>query len=430
MRLFLVPAAAAALALSAASQTPVITAPTPLAAATRPSEPAWVTRSNSFANPLLAISIKFSPEAGSQEGLSQYDTEIGKPTLAQDLAQRREEEAYTEKLVAAQKVEKDQRVAQDLQIMIDQEHLGFRQQDFSMKRRVPFINASEYVYRGLEPLLDDQVPQSRREAAIVRLRKYTGQAPGYQPITDQLIVRMKEQMAKPDVIYPAKSQMETQLARNAAIVDGIGALFTKYKLTGWEPSYAALKKQLTDYDAWLRANVLPKARTDFRLTPEEYALNFEAYGIDIPPAQIATMAHAAFTDIQAQMQPLAAQIAKDHGWSSTDYRDVIRELKKQQITGRSHPAVLRKPPARDRKDHRRAAASHPAGPSRDHPSRYSCRKCPAAGPAHGAAAVPAQHRPARCLRPPAHRARRSRQLPVRQGRRLHLRRRQLDAHRA
>ena len=49
--------------------------------------------------------------------------------------------------------------------------------------------------------------------------------------------------------------------------------------------YATLKSQLTEYDAWLKATVLPNARTDFRLPPEEYALALEGYGIDIPPAQ-------------------------------------------------------------------------------------------------------------------------------------------------
>jgi uncharacterized protein (DUF885 family) len=33
------------------------------------------------------------------------------------------------------------------------------------------------------------------------------------------------------------------------------------------------------------------------------------------------------------MAPLAAQIAKSHGWPSTDYRSVIANLKKQQISG-------------------------------------------------------------------------------------------------
>ncbi len=331
MRHFAFSAVIFAASLPALAQGPVPSARHPPPA--KPSEQAWVTRSNSFAQQILAIGIKYSPELASSQGIAKYDTEIGSPTLERELAARKEEEAATATLREALKGEQDKRVRQDLQIMIGQEELGFRTQDFARNRVVPFINATAYVFGGMQALLDDQVPQARREAAVLRLTKYTGLTAGYQPVTDLLIARMKEQMAKPGVIYPAKSEMETQLARNASIVDGIGALFTKYKLTGWEPSYTALKKQLAEYDAWLRANVLPKARTDFRLTPEEYALAFESYGIDIPPTQIAAMAHEAFTEYQAQMQPLAAEIAKEHGWTSSDYRDVIRELKKQQITG-------------------------------------------------------------------------------------------------
>src|SRR5258708_16374957 len=77
----------------------------------------------------------------------------------------------------------------------------------------------------------------------------------------------------------------------------------------------------------------PKARTDFRLPPQEYALAFEQFGIDIPPARIAAMAHAAFKEYQAEMGRLATRIAKANGYSATDYRAVIAELKKKQITG-------------------------------------------------------------------------------------------------
>jgi uncharacterized protein (DUF885 family) len=62
-------------------------------------------------------------------------------------------------------------------------------------------------------------------------------------------------------------------------------------------------------------------------------LAFEGFGIDIPPAQIAKMAHAAFAQYQGEMAPLAARIAKANGYSSSDYRAVIAELKKKQITG-------------------------------------------------------------------------------------------------
>ena len=168
---------------------------------------------------------------------------------------------------------------------------------------------------------------------VIRLRKYAGVEPGYKPFTDLLKQRELEQMAKPNMVYPSKGEMETELSRNQFYLEGLAALFTKYKLTGWEEPFAQLKTQLIAYDAWVKANLLPKARTDFRLPPEEYALSLEGYGVDIPPAQLAGMAHTAFTQYQAEMAPLAAQIAKANHYPSSDYRDVIRELKKKQITG-------------------------------------------------------------------------------------------------
>ncbi len=296
-------------------------------------QPAWVVRSNTFTQQILDIQIKYSPEQGSAQGLAKYDTEISDPSSAAELAQRKEEESAVARLQVAMLAERDLNVAEDLRIVLDAERLGFRQQDFYNRRRVTYINATGLVFYGLQSLLDDQLPQSRRESAVARLNKYAGKAPGYIPITQGLTISMKNQMAKPDMIYPSRASVETELERNSAMVDGIAALFTKYKITGWEPAYSALKAQTTEYDAWVRANILPKTRTDFRLQPEEYALAFEQYGIDIPPAQIAEMAHKAFADYQAQMAALAAQIAKEHGYPSSDYRDVIRELKKQQITG-------------------------------------------------------------------------------------------------
>jgi uncharacterized protein (DUF885 family) len=133
--------------------------------------------------------------------------------------------------------------------------------------------------------------------------------------------------------WPSRGELETELGRDSSYVEGLPPLFRKYGLTGWEAPYAKLKAQLVAYDAWIRANVLPKARTDFKLPAARYALALEGYGIDIPPAQIAEMAHAAFAQYQSEMAPVAARIAKANGWASSDYRDVIAELKKKQITG-------------------------------------------------------------------------------------------------
>jgi uncharacterized protein (DUF885 family) len=208
-----------------------------------------------------------------------------------------------------------------------------KQYDFSEAHEVPYLNASAYVFGGLQGLLDDQTAPERRRAALVRLRKYAGLEPGYKPITEILKQRTKGQMAKTGIIYPAKAQVETGLERNGMYQEGIPDLFRKYGVIGWEEPWAKLKAQLTDYDAWVRAQILPKARTDFRLPPEEYALNLEGFGIDVPPAQLAEMAHRAFAEYQGEMQTVAAQIAKKRGWTSSDYRDVIHRLKQDQLTG-------------------------------------------------------------------------------------------------
>ncbi|MDN3583139.1 DUF885 domain-containing protein [Mucilaginibacter flavus] len=295
----------------------------------------WVKRSDSFTQLLIDLDEKYSPEFGSTEGVTIYDTQIGVPTLANQLAERKEEETLVARFTAALKTEKDARVAQDLKILIAHLKLGFRQQDFGIKREVPFYNAADAVYSGLEILLDDQTPAERRPATIARLRKYAGIEPGYRPLTAIYQERVAAQIAKGDMIYPSKQQMELDLSRSASIMDGIPELCKKFNLTGWEEPYAKLKKQVEDYNQWTRDNVLVKARTDFRLPPEEYALNLEDYGVDLPPAELAKLAHAAFTDIQAQMQPIATQVAQNRHLASADYRDVIKELKKEQIHGDS-----------------------------------------------------------------------------------------------
>ena len=293
----------------------------------------WIATSNGYTNRLLALQFEHHPERGSRQGLAKYDERVSNPTLADEMSERHELEAELGRMATEGAKETEPRVQQDLEIMRKHFDLEFRKQDYALQHEVPFLNASELVFQGVRGLLDDQVAAERRGAAIARLRKYAGIESGYRAFTELLKERELEQIAKPGVIYPAKEQIETELGRNSNYVQEIGTLFGKYQLSGWDAAYAQLKGELADYDAWVRQTILPKARTDFRLPPQKYALAFEEYGIDLPPAQIASMAHAAFAQYQAEMAPLAAEIAKTHGYPSGDYRAVIRELKKDQITG-------------------------------------------------------------------------------------------------
>ena len=306
-----------------------------LECAAAPDQPdkSWIERSNAYTNQFIEVQLRHSPEEGSHEGVAKFDEFITDPTLADDMAQRHELEAVLKKVDAARAKETDKKIIQDLEILHKAFDLNFRRQDYELQHEVAFYNASEIIFQGLRTLLDDQVDAARRPAALVRLRKYTGIEPGSHPTTELLKQRTLDQLAKPGVVYPSRGELETELGRNSSYVTGIADLLKKYQLSGWEPAYAKLQEQLAGYDAWVRDTILPKARTDFRLPPQKYALQFESFGIDVPPAKLATMAHAAFKDYQQRMQQLAAGIAKANGYSSSDYRAVIAELKKKQITG-------------------------------------------------------------------------------------------------
>lgn len=297
-----------------------------------PKEQEWIKRSNEYAQILLKLQAKYAPEFAARQGVEGLDDQVSQfPSNRREQA-KKDGLAAIEQLQKALALEKDPLVKQDLQIMITAARQNLHGQELGEKYDMPYFNVGQLVFGGLRALLDDQVPEERRKAALVRLRKYAGLEPGYEPITEQAKARTME-WRKAGQMGPAKVQVETDLARADFFINGIAQLFEKYKIEGYQEAFAKLKQQLTSYNAWVKQEILPQARTDFRLPPEQYAFSLEQFGIDIPPDQLTAMAHKAFTEYQQEMQEIAAKIAKERGWKSSDYRDVIRELKKDQLVG-------------------------------------------------------------------------------------------------
>jgi hypothetical protein len=77
--------------------------------------------------------------------------------------------------------------------------------------------------------------------------------------------------------------------------------------------------------------VLTHARADFRLPPEVYANNLKDVGLDISPQELIKKAELEFVETRAAMELIAPAVAKETGTTSTDYRDAIKALKKQQL---------------------------------------------------------------------------------------------------
>jgi len=325
-------AALLALAWSAVAPVSAQAAAAP-SAPVKPATPAWVQRSDENSQVLLELIARFSPEGAGRLGIPGLDEEILdlKPGFNERARTSLQKAAATLKERLAQ--EKDPDVRQDLQILIQAAESNVRGNELTEKYQIPYLDVAATVFQGLRVLLDDQVEPQRRQAALVRLRKYAGLAPGTAPLTQLAEQYTRSRLSTPGLTGPFKGEIERDLANDKTYIDGIAQLFEKYKIAGYQEAYGKLEEQLAAYDGFLRKEILPRAATDFRLPPELYAYSLEQVGVDMPVDELVRRAEVAFREIQNEMQALAPLVAKEKGLAVTDYRDVLRELKKQQVTG-------------------------------------------------------------------------------------------------
>ncbi|MGE5184517.1 MAG: DUF885 domain-containing protein [Acidobacteriota bacterium] len=320
--------ALAAVVACAPAAAPHGTAPPPPS----PSQ-SWVQRSNALAQPLLDTFARYQPEIASKFGVTTVDDQVVDLKPGYKERSRADLQKVIDTMQGELAKETDPAVRQDLQIMIDTAHRAIAQTELEEKLMVPYIDLPRTVFFGMRSLLDDQVTPERRTKAIVRLRRYAGDEPGWQPVTALAEAYTREQLKNPALLGPFVGEIQKNLGQDQYFIDGVEKLLAKYHVAGYEPVFAKLKSQLVEYNAFIQKEVLPRARADFRLPPPLYALALQDAGIDVPPGRLIALGHAAFDETQKAMQELAPKVAKARGLSVTDYRDVIRALKKEQVQG-------------------------------------------------------------------------------------------------
>jgi len=308
-------------------------APAAPAAPAQPPLPAWIARSNEHAKILLDVLAANQPETAARLGVDGYDDRIIDYTEGHEARFRERMTSALEQLKSRAATETDPIVKQDLAILIHSADLTVRSSLVHEKYEVPFFNVGEFVFGGIRTLLDDQVAAGRRPAAVARMRKYAGLEPGTRPLTDLARAETAAKIGAAGLMMPAKLELEKVLQNGDVMLDGIEKLFQKYAVPGYEEPFRAFKEQATAYHEWIRKELLPKSRKDFRLAPEVYAVQLESFGVDQKPEDLIKLGHEGFDATRAEMKKVAAEVAKARHMPSSDYRDVIRALRKEQIVG-------------------------------------------------------------------------------------------------
>jgi hypothetical protein len=300
-----------------------------------PAAPAWVQDSNKAAQPLLIALAEFNPENATQLGVEGYDDKV---IDLQPKTYERGQEAL-QKAVDGLKAQlpgaADPSFRQDLEIMIKAGQQQIDTNKLQNDLMLPYFSVSQVVFAGLHDLLDPRVSKQRQALALVRLRRYAGLEPGSTPVADLAKARITERFDDKSLTGPYKAQVEQDLADSPQLMAGLPELFKKAGLSGYEDALNTLTAQVKAYDEWTGKEILPRSRADNRLPPAIYADNLKQFGNTVPPDELIRRALLSFAEIRNEMRVLAPLVAKQKGYKSGDYRDVIRELKKQQLVGKA-----------------------------------------------------------------------------------------------
>ena len=173
----------------------------------RASEAEWVTRSNEYAQPALTAMARFSPEAAGSYGVDGVDENvrrIGSDAIEQqNAAYQALAEHYRQEIIA----EEDLRIEYDLRILISALEDSIESQNINQQHMLPYYDPAAIVFSGIRALMDPQVAEERKPAAITRLNRYAGLEDGYTPISDAAIAMTTDAMANAGLVGPFGPQM-------------------------------------------------------------------------------------------------------------------------------------------------------------------------------------------------------------------------------
>jgi uncharacterized protein (DUF885 family) len=291
----------------------------------------WIAESNRHALHVLEATAAFNPESTASQGIAKFDEQVF------DLGPgyRERYTALERKLAAELRDELGDsthpKVRQDLQILIRSLEDSVNRRELRSQHLLPYYNLHQTLFYNFRAALDPRIDSQRHAAALIKLKKYTGQIEGYTPITEQAQARTAEALENAMLLGPYRAELEADLENANRFTAGLRGMFENSSLSGWEADIVLLESQLEAYRQWLSQNLLPRARDNNLLPPEVYANNLINYGVRATPEELIADASAAYQAIRSEMKALAVRIARKRNWPDSHLVTVMRRLKEEQL---------------------------------------------------------------------------------------------------
>lgn len=195
---------------------------------------------------------------------------------------------------------------------------------------IPFLGVSQEVYEQLFDLVNDQSPKERQEKAPERFRSYLKNdiAGNWEKIMSQKIAKTQNPFwMTQDQVNDYLTNSNDYLEETKKMLDSAGC--------NCDQEFAQFETQVKKYDEFVRSQVLPHARTNYRLPRDQYVQALKESGVEWQPEMLIERSQADFQVLYPKFLELTQQVGKKLGLPAERWTpvEVSQALRDQQVTG-------------------------------------------------------------------------------------------------
>ena len=126
----------------------------------------------------------------------------------------------------------------------------------------------------------------------------------------EVAARIRERLDAPALLFPLRREVEKDLEDAAPLRKGIEQMIAPAGSEQDRAALEALLRQLEEYEAFVRAGVLPRAREDQRLPRDLYAHLLVSNGIEASPEELLELGREGLRETEAALQQAAQDVRR------------------------------------------------------------------------------------------------------------------------
>lgn len=302
---------------------------------TMPHQPSWIKSSNEVAEKFSKELALIYPETGSEIGFSEFDSKGLLLDSQIDIRTRNLFLSWVQNLDFQIQTTNDPELKTDYKVLKQWLQTQIASMDVAeSEHEIEFQPATEIIYKNLQVLINQQSSADRKKAAVDRFKVYVRGDANHEPLLVALETHFENLQKKflDKAFLPYSGKVEAYLKDTGSYVAGIEDMLKLTNRNDWNDDFVLFKKQVSQYDNFVKFQVLPISNKDPRQPPAMYAQILERRQIHKSPSELIKVGLRDYKKVYAEFKTQAQLVAKLNNFKNANPASVIQNLKKNKVT--------------------------------------------------------------------------------------------------